>query len=128
MCLTVATLLIPTLCFNILYILVAFLVWGSRGFQRPTYDREASFRANLRHACKSPYWAVVRTECNRPKVWKLMIWVMLFCYPSIARKSLSVFDCVKAGHDTEGNEIFLVRNDPAAACYDDIWYFWAVSA
>ena len=74
------------------------------------------------------FWALIARDCNRPKVWKLMIWVMLFCYPSLARKSLSVFDCVEAGEDEAGMTIFLLRSDPAERCYEGAWTAWAVLA
>lgn len=53
---------------------------------------------------------------------------MLFCYPSIARKSLAVFDCVSAGEDAVGTPIELLRHDPAIVCYDAEWRMWAVIA
>ena len=53
---------------------------------------------------------------------------MLFCYPSIARKSLAVFDCVLAGEDAVGTPVELLRHDPAIVCYDAEWRGWAVIA
>ena len=53
---------------------------------------------------------------------------MLFCYPSIARKALAVFDCVSAGEDAAGNSVQVLRHDPASVCYDAVWRMWAVIA
>ena len=63
------------------------------------------------------FWQRYRTQVwadwHRPKVYKFMCWVMIFCYPALARKSMSVYDCMPAGFDDDGYEIALMVADPA---------------
>ena len=110
-----ATLMIPLLsCLSILGI-VTMLTWFSRRLGR--HDADESFCTTLRR------------DCYQPKVFKLMTWVMLFCYASLARKSLSIFDCVVAGEEHfSGKPIYLLRNDPALECFNAEWFAYAAIA
>ena len=76
-----------------------------------------------------PTWAAyrrtLRSRLHDPKVYKLLTWTMLLFYPSIARKSLAIFDCLDAG-----NGMYLLRDDPVLECFSDKdgWYGWAALA
>jgi hypothetical protein len=107
---TLATFLIPLASFLlILLLIILFNIRDANGL-KPT---------------QLEFWRIVYAETQQPKVYQLMIWVMLFCYPSLARKSFSIFDCIGAGEDSEGATVFLLRTDPALRCYTDEWTAWA---
>jgi len=59
-------------------------------------------------------------ECA--EMWDVLIFLFLFEYPVIARKSLAVFDCVP--HDGET----LLADDTSIGCYNQRWSLWALFA
>ena len=65
------------------------------------------------------------SEVTQPRMYTLMLWVLLLMYPPLARKSLAFFHCVEAGIDGEGIPIFLMREDPAIRCYGPSWWAWS---
>ena len=50
-----------------------------------------------------------------PQVWDLASWLLLLQYPTLARKSVSAFDCTAFGGDT------LLRSDPTMSCASSEW-------
>ena len=104
-----ATLLMPILCAFALFAMVWLLDFRDR-----------------RQRKRSAYWGplLVRLHMN-PRVYKVFTWMMLLMYPSIARKSLSVFDCLPAGEGDEGDMHYLLRDDPAIQCFTSEWQQWA---
>ena len=64
---------------------------------------------------------------NHPRLYHLMIMAMLVVYPSIARKTLALFDCMPAGQ-VEGVSVSLLRDDPGFICYDSQWQAWSILA
>ena len=77
-------------------------------------------------------WPGLKKAWNTPPVYKLLTWTALIMYPSISRKTLSIFDCVYAGREDEqgvdlGADIFLLREDPVypeGQCFTTRWWIW----
>ena len=65
------------------------------------------------------------SQVHQPRIYNLMLWVLLLMYPPLARKSLAFFHCVEAGIDNKGVPIFLMREDPAIRCYATSWWAWS---
>ena len=59
--------------------------------------------------------------------YKLVTLGLLLVYPTIARKCLSTFVCMKAV-TAEGKLISLVREDPAVVCHEEKWLVLATAA
>jgi len=60
---------------------------------------------------------------HNPRLWDLVIWLLLLLYPSLSRKPLSVFDCLPYEGGTE-----LLRADPVIHCWDGEWTVFAATA
>ena len=56
---------------------------------------------------------------NWPQIWDLAVWLLLIQFPTISRKTLTVFDCVPYYEQS------LLRSDPTLHCYDGQWFMWA---
>ncbi len=67
-----------------------------------------------RHCCSLRNW---------PQIWDLAVWLALIQYPTLSRKTLSVFDCLEYRDDAA-----LLRADPALPCYDTYWTALAAAA
>ena len=65
----------------------------------------------------------LRNDLGNPRTHKLLQIALLFMYPSLARKSIAVFDCIPAG---EG--LWLLRDDPVLQCYTAQWSVMAAVA
>lgn len=128
-----ATLSLPTGCCIITLVLITLVTSASRyrrarraqkrrtwAAERPPATREAALEPDSTARVRT-LRAEVWHKFKQPKVAKLMTWIMLFCYPSLARKSLAIFDCVAAGEAADGTAISLLRADPAERCYEGAW-------
>ena len=63
--------------------------------QAKALEREAETSTKGEGKAPQPtFWQKYRKQVwidiNKPKVYKFMCWVMIFCYPAIARKSFTV--------------------------------------
>lgn len=65
---------------------------------------------------------------GHPKVINVYIFMMLWIYPMLCRKSLATFDCVAAGVDSTGAEVKLLRDDPVVFCSTSSWLIPASAA
>ena len=54
-----------------------------------------------------------------PQIWDLVVWLLLLQFPTISRKTLTVFDCVQF------EDSWLLRSDPSLKCFEGRWYTWA---
>ena len=66
----------------------------------------------------APYSKVpctLRGILNWPQFWDLLFWVILLSFPTISRKTLTIYDCV------EYEDRRLLRVDPVLSCDDDEW-------
>jgi hypothetical protein len=63
-------------------------------------------------------WAVM----ERAEMWDVLVFLLLFEYPIIARKSLAAFDCV------EYDGVYYLAEDPSVVCYESDWWMWAYIA
>ena len=74
----------------------------------------------------TPGWKGLMRSWNQPRMYKLLTWVSLIMYPSLARKLLAIFDCVPAG-----NGLLLLRDDPVlpeGRCQTAEWNRWIILA
>jgi len=111
----VASLIAPVVCLLVL----GMLVWLA-----DCIDLMTGLRGRL--VARQAYLHMLWRNLHSPKCYKLFTWTMLILYPTIARKSLAVFDCLPAGVDSTNHELFLLRDDPVIECYKDQWRRWAV--
>ena len=64
----------------------------------------------------------LRTLATWPQIWDLVMWMLLIQYPTISRKTLTLFDCIPF------EDTWLLRVDPAVKCDDAQWSVWAAVA
>lgn len=58
---------------------------------------------------------------NTTSVWHVLVWLLLFCYPTVSRQTLETFNCV------DFRDAKLLFADPRITCYEDEnWRVWAV--
>ena len=104
-----ATQLLPiTMC-----LLVIFIV---------ALHRKIALCYGWRLSDRTPGWGGFRAALHHPRVYKLLTWGALFIYPTLARKPLAVFDCMEAPG------VAVLRDDPAEACFEGQWFWWAAFA
>jgi hypothetical protein len=77
----------------------------------------------------TPVWAQADGVCSLlrailgwPQVWDLGWWAFLVIYPTLARQTLSIFDCVPY------EEHSLLRAQTDVHCYSYSWLRWAAAA
>jgi hypothetical protein len=99
------TLSLPIITF-IALLLVTILVVCVKGHRMPNGKKA--------RCC----WAVM----ERAEMWDVLVFLLLFEYPIIARKSLAAFDCV------EYDGVYYLAEDPSIACYESDWWMWAYIA
>jgi len=63
-----------------------------------------------------------RTTVAPGSAWTLHLWMLLFLYPTLCRRTLSIFDCVSL----RGRAY--LRDDAAQECFAGAWFAWAVVA
>ena len=64
----------------------------------------------------------LRALIDWPQIWDLTVWLLLLQFPTISRKTLTVFDCVQF------EDVYLLRSDPTLRCFDRQWFTWATIA
>ena len=64
----------------------------------------------------------LRSLANWPQIWDLAVWLLLLQFPTISRKTLTVFDCVPY------EETWLLRSDPSLRCWEGQWWTWSTIA
>ena len=75
------------------------------------------------------FFYTLKLASSHPKVQNVYIFMMLWIYPMLCRKSLSIFDCVAAGVNAEdGSTVRLLRDDPVEHCGTGVWNFYAIAA
>lgn len=80
----------------------------------------------VHYGCFRTALASLWYAASSPSVINVLIFMMLWIYPMICRKTLAIFDCVAAGNDADGNPIALLRDDPVVLCFVGDWTWLAV--
>jgi hypothetical protein len=70
----------------------------------------------------------IRNASGHPKILNVYIFMMLWVYPMLCRKSLATFDCIAAGVDASGAAVYLLRDDPLVYCFTRSWILPAAAA